>query len=246
MTNPISESNETPVPPRETVDQGARVLTFGPRALGMVLVKPRDRYDEPSLSNLFWGALARAQYQVLVPPGMAVRIEMKDLRSDDDLVPMAEAAVDVIDELHLLNQPITSEGFSHLAGQRSLRLLDLYRTRISSTTLLEIAGMSKLEWLSLTGVFLGPAGARRLAVLPPVKRLSLRGTSIGTDEIRHIVHENLTWLSMADTDLTDRGLRELAEFPALETLAVNGTGVTADGVADFWARRPDVELFGHG
>ena len=112
-----------------------------------------------------------------------------------------------LQELQLDGRDVTDDGFSHLAGLKQLRQLEMRGVRI--TSLAPVSGLIKLTRLALHGV-------SEPASIPPLDLEPLRPL-VGLESLMGV-----------STD--DRGLASLATMPKLGTVAVVGRGITEAGL----------------
>ncbi len=111
-------------------------------------------------------------------------------------------------------------GISELAQLRELRVLDISQTRISSAGLESLAGLPKLERLSLwRAERIDDRAAEFLARMRSLETLDLSETQIG-----------------------DATLKKLAALPQLRRLYLFGTKVTPGAIERFRQERPDCEV----
>ncbi len=133
-----------------------------------------------------------------------------------------------LDELAIIDAPITDAGLAHLARVRSLRSLYLVSCR------------------GITG-----SGLAHLRAVTGLEYLDLSGTNVGDPALAHIAAiRSLLFLRLTDTRLTDAGLRHLTSLRNLQDLDLRGTQVTAAGVAALRAafsdRYPPPTIHGPG
>lgn len=218
-----------------------RVLSFSPEhSLGRVFVRTSGDPDAG------WERLGEARWDVLVPEGMEVRLWGDPDTTAGHLDPLGGLAGDALAEIILLDCPVADDDLRHLAGLHTLRLLDLFRTRVTDDGVVPVASLSLLEWLSCTGTRVGDGGVEHLAALPLLRRLSLKDTAITDASATALAAlPSLHWLSVSDTRISDAGLRTLATSPSLRMLSVARTAVTADGLTTLELARPDIVLFDH-
>lgn len=111
-------------------------------------------------------------------------------------------------------------GIGEVAQLRELRVLDISQTRISSAGLEPLAGLPKLERLSLW-----------------------RAERIDDGAAEHLAQmSSLHTLDLSETQVTDATLARLAELPQLRRLYLSGTKVTPEGVERFRRERPGCEV----
>lgn len=144
--------------------------------------------------------------------------------TDAELAPLADLRhVETLALVRCLN--LTDDGLTILRKLPELRSLDLTMTRphpsfapsrLTDGVLDHLAGLDRLEDLSLVDVAITDAGLSRFPALP-----------------------NLRFLDLSGTRITGAGLAALVDrLPALETVAVENTAVTPEEAADLRQHRP--------
>ncbi|MEX2120576.1 MAG: hypothetical protein WD847_13360 [Pirellulales bacterium] len=117
-----------------------------------------------------------------------------------------------------------------------VRVLDLRNTPgISDDGLAHLAGLSKLESLSLDRTAVAGHGLRHLRRLPNLQHLGLAATPLtdaGLAELR--CHKRLQSLDLTATRITDKGLSILPRLISLQRLQLAQTGITDAGLEHLW------------
>ena len=128
------------------------------------------------------------------------------------------ARVDGIVGLHLNgSRGVTDEGLRQLAGMSRLKRLDLSGTSITDDGLRALRHLPSLENLSLAGTAITDAGARELSHCDTLARLNLGWTRTGDGAIRALAGKPaLTHLSTG-VGVTDAGIPLLHEIPAFKS-----------------------------
>lgn len=152
-----------------------------------------------------------------------------------------------------------------IAGAEALVRLELTKSRITDAGLAHLAGLARLEVLSVS-IHPGASDAglaRLVAALPRLRALGAGSTGFGDRALAAVSgRESLTALAIPDTRVTDAGLSRLelpalrrldlrscaritglglagADLPALRTLTLGGTAAGDDALA-FAAGTPDL------
>jgi hypothetical protein len=100
-------------------------------------------------------------------------------------------------------------------------LLDLQKTKITDSSLKDVAKLQKLELLGLWDTRITDEGLKEVVKL-----------------------QNLKWLVLTETKLTDAGLKEVAKLQNLTSLGLGGTKVTKAGVAELKMALPNCSISG--
>ncbi len=130
------------------------------------------------------------------------------------------AAIPALESVSLSNNAaITGKGLEKLAAVRSLRKLDLSKTKVTDDTAGTIARLAGLRELSL----------REL----PVTDQTAKALS-GLTELRE--------LNIAYTQITDAAIADLARLKNLETINVDGTKMTTSGVKELKKALPNCRV----
>ena len=159
--------------------------------------------------------------------------------------------------LELGDTTIGDDGIRQIAQLKSLRAIDLGRSRITDQSLELLGSMSRLESLDLYQTAITDRGVAHLVGLKSLRYLGISNTNTTNVALEHVAKlENLDHFAFDDTRVTDSGLAflvvlkklksirayrhpfsdmglaHLAKLPALEELtAGNGTTFTDRGLA---------------
>ena len=164
--------------------------------------------------------------------------------TDRDLAPLE--ALDRVEDLMIVDTPITDAGIAHLEGLTNLRRLILINTEaaepkmhLTDAGLASLQWMTKLETLDLHGTDVSDAGLVHLRPMTDLQSLGLARTKISGAGLVHLSRmKHLKELRMQHTSLTDAGLTHLRGMVSLQELRISGTK-TSDTALDE-SRRPDV------
>jgi Leucine-rich repeat (LRR) protein len=143
-----------------------------------------------------------------------------------------------------------------------------YTTTDTDTTLIPVARLTQLEWLSLYGSSVTDSGLQKLKGLTNLARLdldyaevsdssyanlsgltglsvlSLNGTRITDNGLAHLKGlTNLTELNLAGTHVTDAGLLHLKGLRNLAILNIVNTRITDAGVIELMQARPGLRIY---
>jgi Leucine-rich repeat (LRR) protein len=135
-----------------------------------------------------------------------------------------------LDTLALTNSAVTDAGVETLVQAfPNLIELDLSsNTNLTGAALKQIASLAKLERLSLLQNRFNDLNTRRLAKMPQLKGLDLRGNMEAGDMTLEVLGKlpHLTALKHRSTAVTDAGLQGLAESKTLESLLMQDFVIT--------------------
>jgi serine/threonine protein kinase len=124
-----------------------------------------------------------------------------------------------LQELSLVDLPISDRGLADLKALKQLRSLTLTRNRLNGSGLSSLAGLHKLTFLALDFNRLNSSAFQQLAQLKSLQNLSLNGVSVG----------------LAD-------LRRLAQLPSLKVLSLGSTGLSSQSLSELRSILPQVSL----
>jgi len=120
--------------------------------------------------------------------------------------------------LHLNgSRGVTDEGLRQLAGMTQLKRLDLSGTSITDRGLEVLRHLSALEHLSLAGTAITDAGARELAHCHELERLDLGWTRTGDGAIRALAGKRALTHLTTGVGVTDAGIPLLHELPMFKS-----------------------------
>jgi hypothetical protein len=141
--------------------------------------------------------------------GNVIRVDFWKRGPDADLAHVGNLGR--LEELILIDSPVTDSGLAHLRRSTTLKLLFLPGTRISDSGLVHLKGLSRLEALSLLGTAVTDAGLPHLNGLSALKQIDA-----------------------SDGQFTDSGVRELRKsLPRLGVSRNQRYGATCTLVGDY-------------
>jgi hypothetical protein len=162
-------------------------------------------------------------------------------------------------ELEFYGSPLSSAGFANIGAITNLK--DLYfnqvdvsdsnvsdlrnltgltrltlsnnQSKITDAGLVHLSGMTRLEWLDLTGSKITGRGLASLNKMKQLKRLCLGWTQVDDLGLEVVAgFSKLEYLELHQTRVTDAGLARLKGLKNLNTLSLVGTAVTPQAVDD--------------
>jgi hypothetical protein len=158
-------------------------------------------------------------------------LKILNCRALNDAMVKQLAGLSGLDTLALTNSAITDEGVATLVQAfPSLVELDLSsNTNMTGAALKLIASLTKLERLTLLQNRFNDLNTRRLARLPELKSLDLRGNMEAGDMTLEVIGKlpKLTALKHRSSAVTDDGLAGLAASGTLESLLIQDFVITS-------------------
>ena len=158
-------------------------------------------------------------------------LRIQNCRALDDAMVGRLTGLGKLDTLALTNSVITDAGVQTIVQSfPELVELDLSsNTNMTGAALKTIAGLSKLEQLSLLQNRFNDLNTRRLSKMPQLRSLDLRGNMEAGDMTLAVVGKlpQLTALKHRSTAVTDSGLADLAASPSLESLLMQDFAITS-------------------
>jgi internalin A len=161
-----------------------------------------------------------------------------------------------------LSPHMTAEGLKELPALPNLKSLGLnHGFPITDSGMKAIAQIKSLEFLSLQGVSVTPAGIKNLNGLK-LKTLSVYRDQI-TDEMLKVLHEvnllhtinwargengrptglkDVRYINLAGSRVTDAGLRELEGMTSLVEVFLEKTKVTDEGISNLKKALPKLQV----
>lgn len=188
--------------------------------------------------------------------------------------PLAAAEVAEIAKLKALERfaipgRATDEAVATFAGMKSLRSLNLSKSKLTDASLKNLGSMKGLERLDLSEVEVTANGLTELAnnksiielhlgscpvtdemlatvaTMKGLRMLVLSGTKITDASLAKVAQlDNLVTLMLSRTAVTDEGIKQLATLKKLKGLFLNETKVTKDGVAALKTSLPTTAILG--
>lgn len=142
------------------------------------------------------------------PDGRVKTLHAEDAASvTDEQLPFL-SQLPRVEELFLYQSPVSETGLSQLAGLTRLHDLCLSGSRIASDELESLAGMPALEELTLYDDRVCVNGLQQIARLTNLRQLDLTGAQITDTGLRHLV--GLKRLNLTDCPVSAAGLQQLA------------------------------------
>jgi hypothetical protein len=158
-------------------------------------------------------------------------LKILNCRALNDAMVDQLAGLTGLDTLALTNSAITDEGVTALVQAfPDLVELDLSsNVNMTGSALKQIASLAKLERLTLLQNRFNDLNTRRLAKLPELKSLDLRGNMEAGDMTLEVIGKlpKLTGLKHRSSAVTDDGLAGLAESGTLESLLIQDFVITS-------------------
>ncbi|MBA3857016.1 MAG: hypothetical protein C0507_08930 [Cyanobacteria bacterium PR.3.49] len=132
--------------------------------------------------------------------------------------------------LYINGTAVTSEGFKHLSGLKSLRKLNASRLKIDDSSIPHILNLP-IVVLDYSVTPITDKGCVDLARLPHLANLNLRATPIGNAGLAAIVKApHLKTLDVGDTKITDEGLSVLVKTDIGQVNLHGCYGISGPGI----------------
>ncbi len=150
--------------------------------------------------------------------------------SDADLEGLA-TRFPKLSRVALHSDQVTNAGLSYIAQLRSLVVLDLEGTSVTTEGIDSLSGQPKLECLVLN--FTGVCEAEYLGALRQLKKLRtlhLCDTFLANEGVAELSSLKLSTLTLSRTSIDDVAMAHLGEMTTLEWLDVEEVGVTDEGL----------------
>jgi Leucine-rich repeat (LRR) protein len=158
-------------------------------------------------------------------------LRIQNCRALDDAMVGRLTGLGKLDTLALTNSVITDAGVQTIVQAfPELVELDLSsNTNMTGAALKTIAGLAKLERLSLLQNRFNDLNTRRLSKMPQLRSLDLRGNMEAGNMTLAVVGKlpQLTALKHRSTAVTDSGLADLAASQSLESLLMQDFAITS-------------------
>jgi Leucine Rich repeat len=149
--------------------------------------------------------------------------------SDADLTHVA--AFPALNDLSLVEVPVTDSMLAHLEASTNLTVLSLWGARITDSGLSHFKGLRKFRKLFLVGSRITDEGLERLKALKNLTTLDLSGTWVSDTGLVHLKgFSDLLELNLRATWVGDAGLVHLKSLSKLQYLDLGSTQVTDAGL----------------
>jgi hypothetical protein len=143
----------------------------------------------------------------------------------------------------LSEKAATDETLAELACLTGLKQLSLTGTRITDSGLAQLRRLKGLQELDLGGTAITDAGMPTLGRLTSLQRLYLDGTQVTDAGLAYLEGlSSLQWLGLDATRVTDAGLLRLKGLRSLWWLMLDDTEVTDSGVAELQRALPRLTI----
>jgi len=176
--------------------------------------------------QLRWRVLLLIPLALLLVAAVYVPRQMRQAR--------AMAALKKLDVI-VRTQPVSLLGAELLLPQQYAdEIVEVYwrDPALEERQLANLAGLSSIEKLELSGSNVTSQGLEYLAGLSKLYMLHLDDTRVADDGLAKLTRlRGLAVLSLDHTRITDAGLAQLEKMPQLERLYLNGTAITDAGLA---------------
>ena len=176
-----------------------------------------------------------------------VRLDARNARPEQviDEAIAALGDLETIREIVLSGAALTDDRLLKLRSLRSLTLLDISFTRVTSRGLAVLQSFPELRHLNLSnGSGIDDRALVVISQATELEQLGLRGTSITDDGLRQLTSlRKLRVLYLDHTEIHDEGLAALAGLPSLEHLEISGCQVTDEGIAALRHALPHLEIY---
>ncbi|MBO0698461.1 MAG: DUF1080 domain-containing protein, partial [Zavarzinella sp.] len=148
---------------------------------------------------------------------------------DDDLARLV--GLRSLQNVLLVDAPITDAGLAHLGKIPTLQFLQLDGTRVTDAGLKHLAGLRDLKSLQLHRTAVTGSGLKDMPAAP-LELLVVGGGGAPTDDVAEVISQfqTLRDLSLGSAVLTDAGLAHLGRLKKLWSLMVGGSRVTDRGL----------------
>jgi hypothetical protein len=152
--------------------------------------------------------------------------------NDVDEVLVRVGQLHQLENLRLVNMPVTDAGLAHLEGLSKLRILELQRgNRVTDAGLIHLKRMTNLEQISLEDSQITGAGLSHLKALTDLEEVSLGNTQVDDAGLAHLKGlAKLNTLDVCGTRVTNAGLTHLKRLANLRMLKIGSTKITDGGI----------------
>lgn len=141
----------------------------------------------------------------------------------------------------------TDRELAELAQLTEIQELNLSGTRLSDRGLAELSALANLSLLDVSGTSVTDAGVAALGPLEKLRELRLARTEISDAAMIYLAAlPRIEKLDLSDTAVTDVGLKKLADVAPLRHLMLNGAEITEPGYRQLAAALPRAEIIWNG
>ena len=179
---------------------------------------PKAKVDEPPVQTV--DASPAGEAALPSPPEKPqAKVDEPPVQTDDvdPVVSLKELGAQIgqddqgrVVELYLSSTKITDAGLVNLKGLSNLQYLGLDNTKITDAGLVNLKGLTELRRLNLVDAKVTDAGLVNLKELTNLTSLNLNGTEVTDAGLAHLKGlTNLQGLDLRRTKITDAGVAEL-------------------------------------
>ena len=180
-----------------------------------VVIAAADASEEAGSEPI---AISRDWDEVIALLAANAPVQLGAMNQMTDEILADVARVDGIVGLRLNgSRGVTDEGLRQLAGMTTLKRLDISGTSITDRGLEALRHLPALENLSLAGTAISDAGARELAHCHALVRLDLGWTRTGDGAIRALAGKRALTHLTSGVGVTDAGIPLLHELPVFKS-----------------------------
>lgn len=130
-----------------------------------------------------------------------------------------------------LSQRVNDETLKLLVGQDALRRLELSGTAVTSTGLIHLKGLTKLQFLNVCLTAVSDEGFEHLSALTKMRRMTVCASKITGSGFKHLAGmKQLQSINLHSSPASDAGLEAIGKLPSLRRLEIVHTNVTDAGL----------------
>ena len=214
-----------------------RVVKFHPtHSLGKLYLSEHNRRGG-------WVEYLDAQGEVLVPPGMNLKLRVTN-DGLTDLTPLTRLEPDDLYSISFACTRVKDDDLRFVRSLTHLNGLAIWETNIGDLALAHLSRMASIRWLDLGDTKITDEGLAHLRGLSGLQSLTLLNDEIGDNGVTHLAgFENLRRLDLMSTGVSDASVTSLSRLTGMRSLRIYQTQISENGYAELSRALPGCQIW---
>jgi len=214
-----------------------RVVKFHPtHSLGKLYLSEHNRPGD-------WVEYLDAQGEVLVPPGMNLRLQVTN-DGLTDLTPLTRLEPDDLYAISFACTRVKDDDLRFVRSLTHLNGLAIWETNIGDLALAHLSEMTSIRWLDLGDTKITDEGLAHLQGLKGLQDLTLLNDWVGDNGVAHLAgFESLRHLDLMSTRVSDASITLLSSLTGMRSLRIYQTQISENGYAELSRALPGCQIW---